>query len=91
MSGFFFGRRRSPGKPLQRTGALLPSGYLTHPTGQDTQRPLVDVHDGIVLPLVPIDFLPGQEMDRLLKSPSPAVRRREHNSDPETLVKTGCC
>lgn len=37
-----------------------------HPTGQDTQRPLVDVHDRIVLPLVPIHFLQTHETDCLL-------------------------
>lgn len=28
-----------------------------YPTGQDAQSPLVDVHDGVVLSLVPIHFL----------------------------------
>lgn len=29
----------------------------THPAGQDTERSLVDVHDGIVLPFVAIHLL----------------------------------
>lgn len=34
-----------------------PDSQLTHPAGQHTERPLMQVHDGVVLALVPVHFL----------------------------------
>lgn len=34
-----------------------PGSQPTHPAGQHTESPLVQIHDGVVLALVPVHFL----------------------------------
>lgn len=44
--------------PCQATSPLSASpAALAHPAGQHAQGPLVQVHDGVVLPLVVVDLL----------------------------------
>lgn len=55
-------RRRVPAHGARAAGSLAAPqrrapAHGTHPAGQDAERPLVDVHDGIVLPFVAIHFL----------------------------------
>lgn len=47
------GRSQAAGGTCQTKGG----GGGTYPTGQDAERPLVDVHDGVVFPFVTIHLL----------------------------------
>ena len=54
--------RRVPGAGGWGDGEeQLQPGKDTHPAGQHTQGPLVQVHDGVVLPLVVVDFLEPEQ------------------------------